>query len=277
MYSIAVGQCIQASLKLQNTWSSAGWESGAVSVKVDGSVVIVTGASSGIGMATAKLLAGMSAKLVLVSRSKEKLMRLSRELPNSLVVPADMTRVSEIEEMVKQAMERFGRVDVLINCAGQGYDAPVEKTNVETFHYVFDLDVVGPLVAMEQVIPIMRKQGGGVIVNVSSGTALMYLPYNGAYSGLKRALAHISLTAREELKYDRIVVSVVYPYVTLTDFEKNTIKDAIPEREEGGLPFPADTADYVAKKILEGIQTGEPEIFAHDWMRKGVDRTSDPV
>jgi short-subunit dehydrogenase len=277
VYSIAVGQCIQASLKLQKTWSSAGWESGAVSVKVDGSVVIVTGASSGIGLATAKLLAEMSAKLVLVSRSREKLMRLSLELPNSLAVPADMTRVSEIEGMVERVVEHFGRIDVLINCAGQGYDAPIEKTNVETFHYVFDLDVVGPLVAMEKVIPIMRKQGRGAIVNVSSGTALMYLPYNGAYSGLKRALAHISLTAREELKNDGIVVSVVYPYVTLTDFEKNTIKDAIPEREESGLPFPVDTADYVAKKILEGIQTGEPEIFAHDWMRKGVDGTPDLV
>jgi short-subunit dehydrogenase len=239
-------------------------------MKVKDKVVIVTGASSGIGLATAKLLVGKGAKLVLVSRSREKLMRLSGELPNSLAVPADMTRTSEIEGMIKQAMERFGRVDVLINCAGQGYDAPVEKTNVDTFHRIFDLDVVGPLVAMEHVIPIMRKQGGGVIVNISSGTALMYLPYNGAYSGLKRALANISLTAREELKKDNIVVSVVYPYATFTDFEKNTIKDAVPEREEGGLPFPADTAEYVAQKILEGIENGEPEIFAHDWMKKGA-------
>jgi short-subunit dehydrogenase len=124
------------------------------------------------------------------------------------------------------------------------------------------------------VIPIMRKQGGGTIINVSSGTALMYLPYNGAYSGLKRALANISLTAREELKKDNIVVSVVYPYMTLTDFEKNTIKDAVPEEQEqggGGPPFPADTAEYVAQKILEGIESGQAEIFAHDWMKKRAD------
>jgi short-subunit dehydrogenase len=233
-------------------------------------VVIVTGASSGIGLATTRLLAKRGAKLVLVSRSREKLERLSAELPNSLAVPADMTRISEIEGMVRKAMERFGRIDVLVNCAGQGYDAPVEKTDVDTFHRIFDLDVVGPLVAMELVIPVMRKQGGGVIVNVSSGTALMYLPYNGAYSGLKRALANISLTAREELKGDNIVVSVVYPYMTLTDFEKNTIKDAVPEggEEDGGPPFPADTAEYVAQKILEGIESGEAEIFPHDWMKR---------
>jgi short-subunit dehydrogenase len=236
-------------------------------------VVIVTGASSGIGLATARLLAKHSAKLALVSRSVEKLKQLSAELPDSLAVPADMTRVYEVEGMVRKTMDHFGRIDVLVNCAGQGYDAPVEKTNVDTFHRIFDLDVVGPLVAMEQVIPIMRKEGGGAIVNVSSGTALMYLPYNGAYSGLKRALVNISLTAREELKRDGIVVSVVYPYMTLTNFEKNTIKDAVPEAEgQGeGPPFPADTAEYVAQKILEGIESGEAEIFAHDWMKKGAD------
>jgi short-subunit dehydrogenase len=152
----------------------------------------------------------------------------------------------------------------------------VEKTNVDTFHRIFDLDVVGPLVAMEQVIPIMRKQGGGAIVNISSGTALMYLPFNGVYSSLKRALVNISLTSREELKRDGIVVSVVYPYMTDTNFEKNTIKDAVPEAEwqGGGPPFPADTADYVAQKILEGIESGEAEIFAHDWMKKGADASA---
>jgi short-subunit dehydrogenase len=243
-------------------------------VNVQGKVAIVTGASSGIGLATARLLAKQGAKLALVSRSREKLKQLLAELPNSLPVPADMTRMNEIKRMVRQTIDHFGRIDVLINCAGQGYDAPVEKTNIDTFHRIFELDVVGPLVAMEQVIPIMRKQGGGAIINVSSGTALMYLPFNGAYSGLKRALANISLTAREELKKDNIVVSVIYPYMTLTNFEKNTIKDAIPEAEEqgGGPPFPADTAEYVAQKILEGIESAEPEILPHDWMKKGADR-----
>jgi short-subunit dehydrogenase len=242
-------------------------------MKLKDKVAIVTGASSGIGLATARLIAKQGAKVALVSRSREKLERLATELPNSFAVSADMTRLHEIESMVKRTMEHFGRIDILINCAGQGYDAPVEKTSVDTLHHIFDLDLVGPLVAMQQVIPIMRKQGGGVIINISSGTALMYLPNNGAYSGLKRALANISLTAREELKKDNIVVSVVYPYMTLTDFEKNTIKDAVPEwgGEEDHVPFPADTAEYMAQRILEGIESGEAEIFAHDWMKRRAD------
>jgi short-subunit dehydrogenase len=235
---------------------------------VGNKVVVVTGASSGIGLATAKLLAKQGAKLALVSRSKEKLERLSREIPYSLAVPTDMTKIPEIKRMIERTREHFGRIDVLINCAGQGYDAPTEKTNTTTLHYIFDLDVVGPLVAMQQVIPMMRKQKGGTIINISSGTALMHLPYMGGYSALKRALADISLTAREELKIDNITVSVVYPFMTLTDFEANTIKDSVPEEGEHGPGRSPDTAEYVAQKILEGIESGEAEIFAHDWMKK---------
>ena len=240
-------------------------------------VVIVTGASSGIGLATARLLVKRDAKVALVSRSMEFLEKLSAELPNSIAVRADMTKIPEIKRMVDQTHEHFGRVDILINNAGQGYDAPVEKTDIDTFHYIFDLDVIGPLVAMQQVIPIMRKQGGGAIINISSGTALMYLPNMSAYSASKRALAGISLTAREELKTDNITVSVVYPYITLTEFEKNTIKASGDNRsgdngEQGSSPFPGDTADYVAQKILDGIESGEAEIFAHDWMKKMTER-----
>lgn len=149
-------------------------------------VAIVTGASSGIGLATARLLARQGAKVALVARSFELLEKISAQLPNSIAIRADMTSIPEIKRMVDQTHEHFGRVDILINNAGQGYDAPVERIDIDTFHYILDLDVVGPLVAMQQVIPIMRKQGGGAVINISSGTALMYLPNMSAYSASKR-------------------------------------------------------------------------------------------
>jgi short-subunit dehydrogenase len=240
-------------------------------MKIKNKVVIVTGASSGIGLATARLLAKHGAKVALVARSKDKLHNISKELPDSLPICADMARKEEIKKAVEETVRHFGRIDILINSAGQGYDAPIEKINTATFRRIFDLDVVGPLVAMQQVIPIMRAQKGGAIVNISSGSALLFLPGMSPYSSLKCALVSISLTAREELKKDNIGVSVVYPYMTLTAFEENTIKEADEEEpeveEERGPLRPPDTAEYIAEKILEGLEKNEAEIFAHDWMK----------
>jgi short-subunit dehydrogenase len=237
--------------------------------KLSGKVAIVTGASSGIGLATARLLTSHGVKVALVSRSKEKLEQLSGELPGSIAVPADMTLVHEVKTMIERTREHFGRIDILINNAGRGYDAPVEKTDIGIFRYIYDLNVVGPLVAMQQVIPIMRKQGGGTIINLSSGTALMDLPGMSPYSSSKKALAGISLAARQELEGDGIVVSVAYPYITITEFEKNTIRAIpVPENEiEPSGPYPSDSAEFVAEKLVEGILTGEAEIFSHEWQK----------
>jgi short-subunit dehydrogenase len=219
-------------------------------LKPQDKVAIVTGASSGIGLATAKLLSSRGAYVALVSRSKEKLEKLASEIPNSMAVPADMAKAFEVKRMVTEVSDHFGKIDILVNNAGVGYDAFVEKIDVDTFHYVFDLDLVGPVVAMQQVIPHMKKQGGGAIVNVSSAVALMTLPNNAPYASIKRALAVVSLTAREELKkYNRDV--------------------PVPESElEPHGPFPPDSADYAAQKIIEGIESGEAEIFAHDWLKQ---------
>lgn len=232
-------------------------------------VAIVTGASSGIGLATAKNLAAKGAKVALVSRTKNLLEAISKRLPNSIVVTADMSKTGDIKAMVKKVKNHYGKIDILVNNAGQGYDVPIEKINLKTFRQVFELDLVGPIVTMQETIPIMKKQREGIIINISSGTALMYLPNMGAYSSLKRALASISLTAREELKDSHIKVSVVYPYVTKTNFEKNTIKEGfkMAQVDDGDPPFPVDSSEYVAQKIVDAIKTGEAEVFAHDWMR----------
>jgi short-subunit dehydrogenase len=236
-------------------------------------IAIVTGASSGIGLATAKLLSENGAKVVLAARSLSKLQALSKELSDSLVIQTDMTKEEDIKKMVQQTLKEFGRVDILVNNAGRGYDASIINTDVKKFQELFNLDVIGPLVAMQAVIPYMQKQGGGSIINISSGTALMSLPGMGAYSSLKRALVGLSLTAQGELKNDKINVGVVYPYITLTDFEKNTLKAKVPKQEEDWSSDdpnfkPPDTAEYVAEKILEGIKSGAAEIYVHDWMKQ---------
>ena len=186
-------------------------------------VVLVTGASTGIGLATARLLAKNGAKLALNARSKDKLEQLSKELPGSAVFPADMSDESAVRKMIDEIKAKFGRLDVLINNAGRGMHCPLESIDIEEYRKLLDLNVLGPLVAMQAAIPVMRKQGGGAMVNISSGTALMYAPGLSGYSATKRALNGLSLTARNELARDNIIVSVVYPYVTKSDFYKNLV------------------------------------------------------
>ena len=223
---------------------------------IKGKVAIVTGVSSGIGKVTAQLLREKGATVVGVSRHGP--------------VVADMTKLADIQKFVADAVKQYGRIDILVNNAGRGYDAAIEFTDTKTLQGIYELDVIGPLLAMQAVIPVMRKQGGGAIVNISSATALMALPNMGGYSSLKRALVGLSLTAAAELKKDHITVSVVYPYSTDTNFEKNTVKGKeIPFAWSGGgnLP-PPDPPERVAAKILEAIETGKEEIIVHEWNKK---------
>jgi short-subunit dehydrogenase len=238
--------------------------------ELKGKTAIVTGASSGIGRATAQLLTQNGVKVGLVSRSRELLEALSGTMPGSRAFPTDMTKIPQIKKMVSGVLRHFGTIDILVNNAGQGYEATIEQTEISTFRYIYDLNVIGPLIAMQQAIPVMKEQGGGTIINVSSGTALMNLRGMSPYSSSKRALADISLAAREELSVYGIVVSVIYPYFTVTSFGKNSIR-AVPvpddEMEPSG-PYPPDSAEFVARKIAGGIVSGEAEIFSHDWMKE---------
>ena len=231
-------------------------------------VVIITGASSGIGLATAKLLTKKGAKVALAARSKDKLEKLSKELKDSFVVQTDMTKEDQIKEMVVKVNEHYGKIDILINNAGRGYHVPIMQIEPDKYRELFDLDVVGPLVLMQEVIPFMKKQGEGAIVNISSGTSLMTIYGIGAYSSLKRALNGISLTAREELKNENISVSIVYPYITKTNFHKNLLNNSTWDMQRDDDMEEFDTPEHVAEKILEAIKTGKAEVFAHDWMRK---------
>jgi short-subunit dehydrogenase len=238
-------------------------------MNVKGKVAIVTGASSGIGIATARLLSSKGVKVALVARNKAKLEALQKEIPKSLVVVCDLRRENEIRKMIETVTMHFGRIDILINNAGRGYDSFVENIDTKKFEELFALLLRGPLVAMQDTIPVMIRNGGGVIVNISSGTSLMAVPTLGAYSSLKRALNGLSLTASQELKKDKIQVSIVYPYITDTNFYKNVMGHPRKTVEIRGKDIPPpDSAEFVAEKILEAIESGKEEIYAHDWMGK---------
>ncbi|MES1228225.1 MAG: SDR family oxidoreductase, partial [Armatimonadota bacterium] len=139
-------------------------------MQIQDHVFIVTGASSGIGLSTAEALTQKGGKVALLARSQDALTELSSRLPNSLPVAADMTDFEAVRAAIKRIHEHYGQIDGLINNAGRSYAATVEEIEPELFDEIFHLNVLGPIVAMQSVIPIMRAQGTGSIVNINSGT-----------------------------------------------------------------------------------------------------------
>jgi short chain dehydrogenase len=154
-------------------------------VNLAGRVVIVTGASSGIGASTATLLHAAGAVPVLVARRADRLAPLDERLGGAPAVPADLTEPDAAERVVAAALDRFGRVDGLVNNAGVSLHHRIADLDLAEFRRVLDLNVVS-LVAMTQaVLPAMRAAGGGGIVNVSSGTTRMAVPGVGPYAATK--------------------------------------------------------------------------------------------
>ncbi|MEI9966558.1 MAG: SDR family oxidoreductase [Candidatus Moraniibacteriota bacterium] len=227
-------------------------------MNIKDSVIIITGASGGIGLALARTLALQGAKVVLAARSADKLSALEHEIPGSFSVPTDMHKPEDIENLVAKTVEHFGRVDILVNNAGQGLSAPVETINLDDYRSIMDLNVFSVVRAMQAVIPLMRKQGGGMIVNISSMVSKNLYPGLAAYASTKYALNAISLTARAELAPDKIVVSVFHPKMTATEFGQNSrgARYVLPE----GAPAPVvDTAEEVAAAIAKQIESEDAE------------------
>ena len=223
-------------------------------------VVIVTGASQGIGLAASRLLSKLGAKVVLAARSEDLLKKLEQEIPNSFAIVTDIRKTSDIKNLVDKTVEKFGRIDILVNNAGQGTYGNVENINIEHFKEIMELNVFGALEMMQAVVPIMKNQKEGVIVNISSGLTKMYVPGVAAYSSTKYALSAISFIARKELAKDNIVVSVVTPTLTETNFGKNSAGEK-PNFSFSKKDVPnIDSPEKVADKIIEAIKTGQEEI-----------------
>ena len=220
-------------------------------MELQDAVVVVTGASSGIGAATARAAAGAGAKVVLAARRVDRIRDLAGELPEALAVETDVTRDGDLPALAEAALARYGRIEVLVNNAGQGLHEPLEHVSAADFRAILELNVVAPLVAMQAVIPAMRRQGGGAIVNVSSGTTLHVFPGVGAYASTKAALNQLSATARLELADDGIVVSTVYPRITDTEFHETLRAGELRAGAPKGTP-PGEVAEVILGLVRSG-------------------------
>jgi short-subunit dehydrogenase len=237
---------------------------------VSGKVAIITGASEGIGRAAARCFAETGAKVVLAARSRDKLEALAEELRaqkhDAFVVPTDMRDCGAVKQMIDQAYDHCGRIDILINNAGQSAAGPVASIEVSHFRVIMELNVYGALYAIQAVVPKMRLGGGGVILNISSMVSKLKLPGLGTYAATKAALNLLSDTARVELAPENIRVVTVFPRTTETDFGKHAIGDLeLRARQRSAADWRAnvvvDSAEYVAEKILAAAQTEPEEMY----------------
>jgi short-subunit dehydrogenase len=166
--------------------------------------------------------------------------------------------------MVAQTQQYYGGIDVLINNAGQGMYVPIEQVNLHHYRSVFELNVVSVIGVMQAVIPIMRAQGGGVIVNISSGLAKTIVPGTGPYTSSKYALNAITLTARQELAEDHIRIGLVYPGTTATEFNHHLPEGRAgqeTQRRSQTMAMSIESAEQVAKTILEAVKTEAAEVY----------------
>lgn len=235
-------------------------------MEIKNAVVILTGASIGIGAAAARLLAQQGAKLVLAARSTDKLQALATELQGQgaevLTVTTDMAVHDQVKALVDRAKQRFGRVDVLVNNAAVPAICPVEKLPDDIFRTMFDVNVLGPLHAMQAALPVMRAQGGGLIVNISSMVSRVIWPSMGGYAATKFALNCLSETLRVEAAKDNIRVSVVFPDNTGTDFGAHSLMVLDPPTSPPeGVEWKVDAPERVAEKIVEAIRTEPKELY----------------
>ncbi|MBA2564307.1 MAG: SDR family oxidoreductase [Gemmatimonadetes bacterium] len=209
-------------LALRRMWRRDGASRVAEEARMRGKVVIVTGASSGIGLATARLLAGRGSAVVATARRADRLADLAAEAERRggriLAVPADITSSEERARIVSAALGEFGRIDALVNNAGYGRRGPVEIVPLEEVRRNFETNLFGLIGLTQLVVPELRRAGGGRIVNVSSVAGRVAWPFSSVYGATKHALEAISDGLRAELARFGIRVVVVQPGLVRTEF-----------------------------------------------------------
>ncbi len=217
----------------------------------DGKVILITGASSGIGRATALAFARRRATTILVSRSREKLEQVAHEIASLgspvRVLPTDVTVREQVDAMTEKVHQEFGRIDILINNAGGGTAERVEDSNfADHARELLQVDFFGKVYCVQAVLPVMRRQGQGSIVNLSSVVGRKAFPGFGAYSVSMHAVGAFSDTLRQELHGSGIQVTTVHPALTRTAFFSH-----IPRRD---MPKPfAFMKPMAPEKVAQGI------------------------
>ena len=225
-----------------------------------GKVVVITGASDGIGAALARELNNRGARLALVARTKLKLDTLAHELHDALAIVADVTDRAAVEHVLAVAMERFGQIDVWVNNVGRGITRPLLELSDDDVDAMITDNLKSALYGMQTIVPVFVAQGYGTLANVSSMLGRVpFAPQRSAYSASKAALNSLTETLRFTLTDESpdIRVVTVFPGVVATDFGNNALGGGVDSRSFPG----AQTAEDAARVIADGLLSGPVDLY----------------
>ena len=233
------------------------------SMELQGKVVVITGASMGIGEAMARAFAQEGASVVMLSRdaARAEAARIRAGfLDRTAAFACDVRNAEEIDRVIALTLHHFKRIDVWINNAGHGLLDSVARMEMAACRELFDTNFFGALAGMQAVIPVMRQQGGGTIINISSVAGHVPVPFMAAYCASKFALNAISKAARSELRRDHIHVLTVCPGYVATSFGENAargkeMKRVRPSSVRGISP------ERVARATLQGYLRRKREVI----------------
>src|SRR5215469_4076693 len=214
-----------------------------MSNNIEGKVVVITGASSGLGEATARFLSAQGASLVLGARRLDRLGALADELSRrggkALAVPMDVTQCDQVKRLVDAAVQTCGRIDVMINNAGLMPQAPLERLKIDEWNRMIDVNIKGVLYGIAAALPHMKQQKAGHFINVSSVAGHRVGPGFAVYAATKHAVRALSEGLRQEVKPYNIRTTVISPGAVATELP-NTVTD--PQAAERIRKFYAEVA-----------------------------------
>ncbi len=228
-----------------------------------GKYVLITGAAQGIGLETAKQFAAAGSHLILTDINEEKLAEAKKTLKTEpslhiFTFVVDVSDKEAVQKLAENVFEEVGRVDILINNAGVGHHGPMDEMTLSTWQKLVNINLWGPLYHIYAFLPMMKKQGKGHIVNVSSGQAFFKLPTWGAYAAIKMAIGAISEILHFELQSFNIKVTTVYPYMVNTGFYSDVEADSLGAKLSMKLlPLYSQKPATVANKIFKAVQQGK--------------------
>ena len=200
---------------------------------IEGKVVVITGASSGLGEATARLLCAQGARVALGARRLDRIEALAKELGagggNAIAMATDVTRHDQVKNLVDAAVQRFGRIDVMINNAGLMPNSPLDRLKIDDWNRMIDVNIKGVLYGIAAALPYMKQQKAGHIINVSSVAGHKIRPGNSVYAATKHAVRVISEGLRMEVKPYNIRTTIISPGAVATELVNSVTEPDVAE------------------------------------------------